>query len=134
MNIAGYIQKHHLIEALKRSGVRLKHNCSVLYCTGRYKLWNKRHRYLYGYPGLDKEATQWLVDQGAINICCDAPSIDNPDDKGYPAHTICRERGILNTENLKNIDKIPKPEFTYIGLSLKIKQGTGSPIRAIAIA
>ena len=40
---------------------------------------------------------------------------------------------MLNIESLRNVDLIPKRAFTFIGLPLKIKNGCGSPIRAVAL-
>jgi len=73
------------------------------------------------------------------NIGCETPSIDNPvamaldADPAFPAHRACRDRGMLNTENLANLEAVVGRRFTYIGLPLKLKGGTGCPIRAIAI-
>jgi kynurenine formamidase len=44
-----------------------------------------------------------------------------------------RERGILNIESLRNLDRIPKRAFTFVGLPLKTRNGCGSPIRAVAL-
>ena len=42
--------------------------------------------------------------------------------------------GFTHIEGLANLDKlIGKGRFKFIGLPLKIKGGTGSPIRAIAV-
>jgi hypothetical protein len=48
-----------------------------------------------------------------------------------PVHMMCRERGVLNVENLRNVDRIPRRTFTFIGLPLKVRNGCGSPIRAV---
>ncbi len=40
---------------------------------------------------------------------------------------------ITNTENLCNLDKVANKRFLYIGMPLKIRAGSGSPIRAVAI-
>jgi kynurenine formamidase len=48
-------------------------------------------------------------------------------------HIVCREREILNMENVANIDKIPKHMFWFIALPLKLYNATGSPIRAVAL-
>jgi len=53
--------------------------------------------------------------------------------KVQPAHIVCREREILNLENMANIDLIPSHEFWFVGLPLKLRNATGSPIRAVAI-
>lgn len=34
-----------------------------------------------------------------------------------PAHIVCREREILNIENLANVDLIPRHDFWFVGLA-----------------
>jgi kynurenine formamidase len=51
----------------------------------------------------------------------------------FPAHRTCRDRGILNTENLANLESVVGKRFLYIGLPLKLVGGTGCPIRAIGV-
>jgi kynurenine formamidase len=79
---------------------------------------------------------EYLNDLGAISIGADAPSIDSHHEvavvKEQPAHIVCRERKILNMENLAQVDMIPAHEFWFIGLPLKIKDGSGSPFRGVA--
>jgi kynurenine formamidase len=40
---------------------------------------------------------------------------------------------VTHIENLCNLDKVVGKRFTFIMLPLKIRKGTGSPIRAIAL-
>ena len=80
----------------------------------------------------------WISWRGwAISVGADAPSIDSHAEvsriKVQPAHIVCREREILNMENVANIDLIPRHEFWFVGLPLKLHDATGSPIRAVAI-
>lgn len=64
----------------------------------------------------------------------DAPAIDlTPDDNDFSAHLVCGEYNITNTENLCNLGELVNKRFLYIGLPLKIREGTGSPIRAVAL-
>jgi len=43
-------------------------------------------------------------------------------------------KGIISFEGLINVNKIPKnKQFMFYGLPLKIKDGDGSPIRAVAV-
>jgi kynurenine formamidase len=39
----------------------------------------------------------------------------------------------MNIENLAQVDMIPAHEFWFIGLPLKLKGGSGSPFRGVAI-
>lgn len=128
-----YITKNDLQKALKTAGLAIKNGDTVLLYTAHYNRRYEKFEYLTDYPGLDKQATTWLADQGVVNIGIDAPSIDNPVDKTYPAHSICGERDLLNMENLANLDKVVGKRFRFIGFPLKIRKGTGSPIRAVAI-
>lgn len=72
-----------------------------------------------------------ICDHGPTHI--DSVSHLSRDDKTYPCHTVCGERGITHIENLCNLDKLLGKRFTFIALPLKIRAGTGSPVRAVAI-
>jgi kynurenine formamidase len=54
-------------------------------------------------------------------------------DKTYPCHTVCAERRVNHVENLCNLDQLVGKRFTFVALPLKIRKGTGSPLRAAAI-
>ena len=89
--------------------------------------------WLTDYPGLSREAAEWIHDQGAINIGQDAPSHDCSQTKSYPAHQVCREKQTLNTENLGDLRPVVGKRFRFICFPLKIRNGSGSPIRAVAV-
>ena len=134
---ASYITKEDVEQALEKTGVEIQPQSVVLSHTGWYKKWGQRFEYIKDYPGLDRGATEYLNDLGAICIGQDAPSIDSHAEvariKVQPAHIVCREREILNIENLANVDLIPRHDFWFVGLPLKLDNATGSPIRAVAI-
>jgi kynurenine formamidase len=95
-----------------------------------------RYAYLYDYAGLDEEAAHWLANQGVRNIGIDAPSIDHAnamDTKEYPAHDMCAEEGVINMENMANLDAVAGMRYTLAAFPLKLRDGTGSPIRPVAI-
>jgi kynurenine formamidase len=132
-----YITAEDVEQALEETRATIQPQSVVLYYTGWYKKWNSRFEYIQGYPGLDRGATEMLVDLGAVLIGADAPSIDSYAEvsrvKVQPAHIVCREREMLNIENLANVDMIPAHEFWFVGLPLKLNNATGSPFRAVAI-
>lgn len=128
----GYITQDDLVNALQRLKLDIPPRSTFLYHTGASTLWGTAN-YLTDYPGLDRKAAAFLADSGCINIGCDAVSIDNPQDPHFPAHTVCKERKILNSENFCNIEKIPSHYFWFLSLPLLIEEGTGSPIRALAL-
>jgi len=66
-------------------------------------------------------------------IGLDGPDRDLPDAHGFPVHDALLPRGILIVENLANLGVSKSETFEFIGLSLKIGDGTGSPMRAMAV-
>jgi kynurenine formamidase len=78
-------------------------------------------------------STEYIIDRGCVNFGVDSASPDMWYDKTYPCYSACAERGITHIENLCNLDKVIGKRFTFIGLPLKIRKGTGSPLRPVAI-
>ncbi len=88
--------------------------------------------YFTNNPGLTKSATTYLVSKKINLVGIDSPSIDLGTDKSFTAHKILAKNNILIVENLSNLEKISTLEFVFIILPLKLKDATGSPVRAIA--
>lgn len=130
-----HITKDAVLRGLDEAQVTLKPGMILLYWTGIEPCSDTDpQRYLSQYPGLDKEATTWLLDQGLVNIGTDAPSLDTPADLDYPNHTVHAEREVVHTESLINITKIPRHDNFYVAMfPLKFRGLTGSPVRAFAI-
>jgi kynurenine formamidase len=131
-----FITRADLEKACKDANLTIPKGGTVLLYTGTFERHFPTPVYNQKNPGLDREATEWLADQGVVNIGIDAVSIDVSPHKGEewkPAHTVCRERGILNTENLGDLRPVAGKSFFYIGLPLKIRGGTAGPTRAIAV-
>lgn len=89
---------------------------------------------LQGWPGIDKEFAEALRDRGAKVVGTDCISLDSADGGrgALPAHFTLLEAGVLIMENLANLHLLPPVSF-FMALPLKIKNGTGSPIRAVAL-
>ncbi|MDM5198433.1 cyclase family protein [Fictibacillus enclensis] len=128
-----YITPVELENALDRSGQLLQKGDICLLYTGHYNRAYGTEEWLTRYTGLDYEGARWLAEKGVVNIGIDAPAIDNPLDLDYSGHLICKEYGITNTENLCNLDQVANMRFLYFGLPLRIRKGTGSPVRAVAV-
>lgn len=120
-------------EAMERDGLTIKKGDTVLLFSGHYlRNWGTP-AWLTDYPGLSREAAEWIYGQGVVNIGQDAPSHDCALTKSYPAHQVCREMQTLNTENLGDLGPVAGKRFLYMGFPLKIRNGSGSPIRAVAL-
>lgn len=118
---------------LAKNGLDIRPGDTVLFYTAHYDRFYGQPEYMTDYPGLDREATEYIIDQGAVNFGVDSPSPDMWYDKTYPCHTVCAERGVTHVENLCNLDKLLGKRFMFIALPLKIRNGTGSPLRAVAV-
>ncbi|GCL70165.1 hypothetical protein PN4B1_00650 [Paenibacillus naphthalenovorans] len=133
---SAFITRNALQDACRKADLTIPPGGTVLIYTGTYERHFPRPDYHQKNPGLDREAAEWLADQGAIHIGIDAVSIDVSPHQGEewkPAHTVCRERGLLNTENLGDLKALAGKRFIYIGLPLKVRGGTAGPTRAAAI-
>jgi kynurenine formamidase len=89
--------------------------------------------YLTDFPGLTKESATWLGRQGIGMFGVEAVSPGRPGRNNFEVHHVCRDLGFTHMEGLVNLDKlVGRGRFRFIGFPLKIKGGTGSPIRAVA--
>jgi kynurenine formamidase len=86
------------------------------------------------FPGLDPEAAQWLADNRNISaIGLDTPSIDYGQSSEFMSHRILCAAGLTIYENLTNLDQLPPGDSFIIALPMKIKGGSGAPLRIIAM-
>ena len=129
-----HITLERVRRALDDAEVELREGMTLLYHTGAGELWGEPLRFVAEYPGLDREASVWLLDQGIVNLGTDAVSTDNPADLHYPNHQTHAERLVIHTEMVANITRIPRHSgFSVAFFPLRLVGGTGSPARAIAL-
>jgi kynurenine formamidase len=84
------------------------------------------------FPGISWDGAEYLAKKGVVNIGTDCAGIDNTLDVQFAGHMVCKKYGIVNTESLANLDQLLNQRFIFFGLPLNLRDGTGSPIRAIA--
>ena len=125
------ITKKDLIDFEKKYG-EIPNNSSIVFFTG----WQKNLRkesYFKNNPGLASSAAKYLVKKKINLVGIDSPSIDLGRNGKFDAHHILLRNNILVLENLCNLEKIQSKLFILIVLPLKLKDATGSPVRAVAI-
>lgn len=118
----------------------------ILVYTGYGKFYTNREKYLgtaltgsgavadLHFPGLSADAAKWLAENRKANaIGLDTPSIDYGQSKDFMAHRILCAHDFTIYENVANLDKLPETGSYIIALPMKIKGGSGSPLRIIAI-
>ena len=86
-----------------------------------------------GCAGLNGAAAAWVAAKGVKALGTDLAGPDDPRDLRRPVHLTLLGQGILIVEHLSHLETLPGPRFQFVGLPLKIKGATASPIRAIAI-
>jgi kynurenine formamidase len=98
-------------------------------------------------PGLDRDSTLWLVEQGIRMIGIDAWTLDREfaaqieefkrtgDGRAiWPAHFAGITKEYCQIEKLANLEKIPRPFGFYVScLPVKIKDGSAGWCRAVAL-
>ncbi len=128
------ITAEHMQAAEDAAGVKVDGHI-VLLCTGFHaRNWGDRQKIVWGNPGLTVEATQWLYDRGSKMHGVEGPSTDKPSDNIFAQHRLCRDLGISHFEWLVNLEELlGKGEYEFIGLPIKFKNGSGSPVRAVAL-
>jgi len=132
----GIISTKEIETALEKAKLTVEKGDTVLLYTGHYDRTYPNPEYLTENAGLDRDGTVWFAERGVVNVGIDSTTIDstgNTCKNFFPAHEVCAEYQMMNTENLCNLDKVAGKRFTYVGLPLKIRGGTGSPIRAVAV-
>ena len=127
-----YITADDLDAVASRAPVEIRRGDILLLYTGTYNRYHGTREYLSQYPGLDESGSNWLVERGIKTFGVDSPSPDNPISRTYPCHMMCRKQGITHYENLAHLDLVVGKRFTFMGFPLRIRGGTGSPVRVVA--
>jgi len=104
---------------------------SVIFYTGWQRNLQKKY-YFTKNPGLSVSAARYLASKKINLVGIDSPSIDLGKDPKFSVHQIFAKKGMLIVENLANLEKIKSSKFHLVVLPLKLKNATGSPVRAIA--
>ena len=115
----------------KKNGKIPDHSSIFFFTTWQKNL--KKDNYFTENPGLDISSAKYLVSKKINLVGIDSPSIDLGTDESFTVHHILSKNNILIVENLINLNKIISKEFIFTILPLKLKDATGSPVRAVAL-
>ena len=127
------IEPKDLETALSGASLEVRRGDTVLLYTDHYRRAFGTANWHRG-PGLSVEAARWLGERqiAAFGVETEAPGVRHVSNK--EVHRICGKLGFTHYENLVNLHQlIGRGRFRFIGLPLKIRGGTGSPVRAIAV-
>jgi kynurenine formamidase len=128
----------------ERTNGRIPKGAIVFLRTGFGKHYPDRKKYLgtdergpaavakLHFPGLHPDAARWLMTSRSIKaIGLDTASIDFGQSTKFESHQILFERNVPAFENVANLDKLPLKGFSVIALPMKIKGGSGGPLRIV---
>lgn len=110
----------------------MQHSDFVLLRTGWSRHWGDA-AYHTGYPVLSEKAADWICGFRLKGLGVDAISVDQPQAPGLPVHHRLLAHRMIIVENLNRLQDLPQSGFTFFALPLLIRNGDGSPIRAVAM-
>jgi len=120
------------IQKFERKFGKIDDGSTVIFHTGWQKNL-KKESYFLKNPGLTVSAAKYLSSKKINLVGIDSPSIDLGKNSKFSVHHILAKNGILIVENLANLEKINSKMFHLIVAPLKLKNATGSPVRAMAL-
>jgi kynurenine formamidase len=123
------------------AGLEIGRGDVVLIRLGSGALWADRGAYLQA-GGIGADGARWLAARaplavGADNVAFDVPHAHDPELGSLPCHTILIVQAgihIIESLYLEELAAEGVREFGFVCLPLKLRGGTGSPVRPIALA
>ncbi|MBL4670079.1 MAG: cyclase family protein [Flavobacteriales bacterium] len=127
------IEPNEIENACTKANLQIKKGDTVLIYTNHYRK-NFNGKNWSNGPGITAESARWLGEKKISAFGVETMSPGVPKISNKEVHHICGELGFTHYENMINLHLlIGRGRFRFIGLPLKIRGGTGSPVRAVAI-
>jgi len=117
----------------------------ILFQTGFGSKWPDKKAYLgtdqkgevavkdLHFPGLHPDAAKWLIENRKFKaVGIDTASIDNGQSTTFDTHVALMTNNLPAFENVANVDQLPVKGFQIVALPMKIKGGSGAPLRIAA--
>jgi len=133
-------------ENWEKTNGKIPEGTIVILRSGFSRFWPDRKKYLgtegrgpeavkqLHFPGIHPRAAEWLGKQRKIkSLGIDTASIDHGPSTHFETHRALFSENIPAFENLANLERLPNKGFTILALPMKIKGGSGAPLRIIAI-
>ena len=135
------ITPDHLEKAAQ--DIEIQNGDVVLIRTGWARFWNDAARYITGGsgavpagPGPELEAARWLSKHGIFAAGSDTVAFEKVPAASMPVHVhLLVQSGIhiIEALNLEELARDRVYEFVFVAAPLKIRGGTGSPIRPLGL-
>ena len=137
------VRVQDLVEFESRHGT-IREGSIVLLDTGFARHWPDRARYMgtaerglqasfaLHFPGLGPAAARWLVGRKVAAVGIDTPSIDHGPSRMFYSHRELFAANVPAFENVARLDELPPVGALVIALPMKIRGGSGGPLRIVA--
>ena len=122
---------------------RIPPRAIVVFRTGWGQYWPDKKQYLGSdvpgdvqhlhFPGIAREAAQLLVERRVHGVAIDTASMDYGPSTDFIVHQVLNGADIYGIENLANAERLPEQGATLIALPIKIAEGSGGPVRVVAL-
>ncbi len=133
------IDSEVLQRASQNQGVQVRPGNGVLIRTGWIRHFPDPHAYISherGCPGLVEDGAQWLAQRRVACVGADTVALEKTPTSNLPVHVILLVKNgihILEVLNLERLAADRVHEFLLVVSPLKIRGGTASPVRPIAM-
>lgn len=132
------------VRAFERLHGRIQRGTIVLLRTGWDRYWPNAKVYLgddkpgdashLSFPSYGPASARLLVEErGVAAIGVDVASIDYGRSTDFMVHRIAMGAGVPGFENLTKLERLPATGALMIALPMKIENGSGGPLRAVAV-
>lgn len=126
-----------LAAAARRQGFDPLPGDVALVRTGWGQLWGSADYIAHDTPGPDLEAAQWLLDRGTSLVGSDTAVFEKgPVTEAAPVHRLLlleRRVHIMENLDLEGLAEAGVSSFLFVALPLRIRGGTASPLRPVAL-
>jgi arylformamidase len=119
-------------EAEEKSGRTIESGTAVIAWTGVDKDW-AQPGFKTERPYVPVPTAEWLVKREITLFATDLIGMDDPDEWWWPTHFVWLKAGIPMCQQLCNLDKLVGKDFLLVVLPLKMRDGTASPVRPVAL-
>ncbi|REL29157.1 cyclase family protein [Rhodohalobacter sp. SW132] len=133
------------IERWEEEHGELAEETILLFNTGMSRFWPDAEQYLgtsnrgeaalaeLSFPGIHPDTARWLVENRTIKaVGLDTPSLDFGQSELFETHQVLFEENIPGFENVANLNLLPATGAYVVALPMKIRDGSGAPLRIAA--
>lgn len=86
------------------------------------------------YPGFSLQAAEFLVKtRDTIGLGIDTMSVDKGATSDYPVHQFTSRASVYHLENVANLALVPAAGATVVVAPIKLENGSGAPVRLLAL-